>query len=391
MRVEQRIGRIDRRGQKSEKVHIYNCITEGTLDADIYDRCLMRIGIFEKNIGDCGDILGRITEGIEEIIFNNELTEAERADKLEKLAENEARNLVEMQRLENESKELFGIDMTDFTESLNRADNPWLSSNAIRNLIEGYLQLRLNDGKKHIDGYMLRLSASAKILLREDYNKLNFTDKHWQGYLKSNSPNCRISFDQSEAKNNPRAIFVNATHVFARQAAKFFSGSVKMHVTLSVSSSDIPSGVYPFSIYSWEYQSDRPQVQLIPVCECSGLREELLNLIQQAVQVDMPFDEYTEQWNDLEKRHIKLWEEACDKFRAEARELCRFKTESLWQSTQIKLSTAETRAIENIREGEIANINAEYEMKVSRLNIVAEKADIHHTLILNGVMKIIRG
>lgn len=47
MRIEQRIGRIDRRGQKSEAVNIYNVITENTIDAEIYYRCLMRIGILK--------------------------------------------------------------------------------------------------------------------------------------------------------------------------------------------------------------------------------------------------------------------------------------------------------------------------------------------------------
>ena len=42
MRIEQRIGRIDRRGQTSDVVSIYNLITGGTVDADIYNRCFMR-------------------------------------------------------------------------------------------------------------------------------------------------------------------------------------------------------------------------------------------------------------------------------------------------------------------------------------------------------------
>lgn len=48
MRIEQRIGRIDRRGQESEAVNIYNIITADTVDADIYNRCLLRIGILRK-------------------------------------------------------------------------------------------------------------------------------------------------------------------------------------------------------------------------------------------------------------------------------------------------------------------------------------------------------
>ena len=37
MKVEQRIGRIDRNGQTSESVAIYNMVTPGTVDAD---RCV---------------------------------------------------------------------------------------------------------------------------------------------------------------------------------------------------------------------------------------------------------------------------------------------------------------------------------------------------------------
>jgi SNF2 family DNA or RNA helicase len=391
MRIEQRIGRIDRRGQKSEKVHIYNCITRGTLDADIYDRCLMRIGIFKENIGDCGDILGQIAEGIEKIVFESTLTAAERAEKLEKLAENEARNLVEMQKLENEYKELFGIDMSGFTESLDRADNSWLSANAVRKLVEGYLEQRLNDGKKHIEGNMLRLNADVKVLIKEDYDKLNFIDKRWQGYLKSNSANCRICFEQTDAKNDQKAIFVNATHAFTRQAAKFFANDNKMQIALSVSSFDVPNGTYPFSLYSWEYQSDRPQVELVPVCESEILRGELLNFIQSAIQVELQSGKYAGQWVNLEKNHLKLLEAARDKFRADAIELCRFKTESLRQSTQIRLRIAEARAIESIREGEIANINAEFERKTAHFRETADRSDIHSSLILNGVITIIGG
>ena len=50
MRIEQRIGRIDRYGQQSETVAIFNLITPGTVDAEIYDRCLWRIGVFEHAV-----------------------------------------------------------------------------------------------------------------------------------------------------------------------------------------------------------------------------------------------------------------------------------------------------------------------------------------------------
>ena len=70
MRVEQRIGRIDRKGQQSETVAIVNLITPGTVDADIYERCLVRIGVFEHALGGSEEILGEISKEIKNIAEN---------------------------------------------------------------------------------------------------------------------------------------------------------------------------------------------------------------------------------------------------------------------------------------------------------------------------------
>ena len=83
MAIEQRIGRIDRRGQKSDTVIICNIVTEGTIDAKIYHRCLERIGIFENSIGECAGILGDMTQQINEAIFDSLHTHQEHLDNLQ--------------------------------------------------------------------------------------------------------------------------------------------------------------------------------------------------------------------------------------------------------------------------------------------------------------------
>lgn len=106
MRIEQRIGRIDRRGQKSDTVKIYNMIIQDTIDETIYDRCLCKIGVFEASIGDCSEILGDISEQIMKIMFNPDLTEEERHIKIEQMADNDVMKVQEMHRLEQEEKSL---------------------------------------------------------------------------------------------------------------------------------------------------------------------------------------------------------------------------------------------------------------------------------------------
>ncbi|CAA6820631.1 MAG: Unknown protein [uncultured Sulfurovum sp.] len=58
MRVEQRIGRIDRIGQKFYKLHIFNLCIVGSIEDRIYNRLYNKLGIFENSIGELEPILG---------------------------------------------------------------------------------------------------------------------------------------------------------------------------------------------------------------------------------------------------------------------------------------------------------------------------------------------
>ncbi|SNR42896.1 DEAD/DEAH box helicase [Halorubrum vacuolatum] len=60
-RVEQRIGRIDRIGQKNERVLVWNYVYDETVEEDIYERLGERINLFEQAVGPLRPIL----EGIE--------------------------------------------------------------------------------------------------------------------------------------------------------------------------------------------------------------------------------------------------------------------------------------------------------------------------------------
>ncbi|MHA1471697.1 MAG: DEAD/DEAH box helicase, partial [Promethearchaeota archaeon] len=72
MKLEQRIGRIDRIGQKSKKVFIYNFYIEGTIETDIMFALDKRIHLFEESIGQLEPIIGTIEKDIKNIIFTEE-------------------------------------------------------------------------------------------------------------------------------------------------------------------------------------------------------------------------------------------------------------------------------------------------------------------------------
>ena len=141
MRVEQRIGRIDRVGQKSETVAIVNLITPGTVDADIYERCLVRIGVFNSALGASEEILGDITREIRNIAENFTLSESDRRAKLQQLADNKIRLIQEQEKLEEKQVELFGIRLPQdrMKREIEDASSFWLTPKSIQRLVKAYI------------------------------------------------------------------------------------------------------------------------------------------------------------------------------------------------------------------------------------------------------------
>lgn len=156
MRIEQRIGRIDRRGQKSDTVKIYNMITDGTIDATVYERCLSKIGVFESSIGDCSEILGDISDQILKIMFDPELSETERTSKIEQMADNEVKKVQEMRNLEQEEKSLYGFDLSNYIQNkdVQDAENIWISPTSIQEMVDTFMNDLLGEGE-YIRGKMI--------------------------------------------------------------------------------------------------------------------------------------------------------------------------------------------------------------------------------------------
>ena len=87
MRVEQRIGRCDRFGQTSDKVYIGNLASVGTIEERILSRLYERLKIFERALGDLEVILGEAIASFERDVFQPDLTEQQREELLERIAE----------------------------------------------------------------------------------------------------------------------------------------------------------------------------------------------------------------------------------------------------------------------------------------------------------------
>ena len=82
MRIEQRIGRIDRIGQMAEKISIWNLCYANTIDERIYSKLLVKLGIFERALGGMEAILGDMISNLTSDLLSRPLTNEQEEDRI---------------------------------------------------------------------------------------------------------------------------------------------------------------------------------------------------------------------------------------------------------------------------------------------------------------------
>lgn len=86
MKVEQRIGRIDRIGQQSDKVGILNLGHADTIDHRIYERLMVRLDIFVRALGGLEAVLGEEIHNLTADLFSSRLTPLQQEQRIEQSA-----------------------------------------------------------------------------------------------------------------------------------------------------------------------------------------------------------------------------------------------------------------------------------------------------------------
>ncbi|WP_144731154.1 SNF2-related protein [Extensimonas perlucida] len=84
MRVEQRIGRIDRLGQKSKVIYIWNLFYQETIDERILGRLLTRLKVFEEALGEPEPVIGETIQRLESKLLTSKLTPEEEEAEIER-------------------------------------------------------------------------------------------------------------------------------------------------------------------------------------------------------------------------------------------------------------------------------------------------------------------
>lgn len=246
MVVEQRIGRIDRFGQQSPKVHIYNFIVQNSIQEDIYTRLLDRIGIFRGTVGDMEAILdakveieGRgertiqqLYEDLEKELYFNKLTRAEKQQKIREVE----------QAIKNEQEDLKVLEegltnaLTNdayFKDEIQRLlrQNAYVTEKELFNyiymtIVECLTTCSIKEVRSHI--YEFNVAPSTPGALRNfitQYQPANDDLKFaFQSFKCSitDKTSFLLTFDQEEAFKDKTLIYINLYHPLIQSCLSFF-------------------------------------------------------------------------------------------------------------------------------------------------------------------------
>ena len=395
MRVEQRIGRIDRNGQKSESVAIVNLITPGTVDADIYERCLVRIGVFENALGGSEEILGDISREIRNIAENFSLSEEERRAKLQQLADNEIRLIQEQEKLEQGQLELFGIRLPQdqMKREIEEASSYWLSPSSLHRMVTLYLQNACGKEQAFILGERplktLRLSQEARNSLLRDFQQLPRQNtpvyRDWGAWLRGGESHLSVTFEPECASQNPKAAFIMPLHPLVKQAAMSFDTGQRVITALKVQTREVPAGCCEFAVYQWQFHGIREDLVLKPIAASAAVTPHLDRLFEKAV--DAMTDDQARRmptvWDELDAQHHALWSEARAQHQQRTRELVAYRRESLSTSHRARLALLQEQLnqtsdekLQRMRRSQMDAAQADYERRVQELDRAMKRADI---------------
>ncbi len=239
-------------------------------------------------------------------------------------------------------------------------------------------------------------------MLLEDFRKLSniksALKRRWENYLKGSEPLHRLTFMPETASKDRKAFFITPMHPLVKQAAKYYATSQVSYIHLEYYSDEMNEGTYPFSIYAWSYVGLNPMFRVMPICENELLAAELTDILQDAdtSSTNVTVDRGT--WAGLESIHIALWHQEKEKYLAGIQSTANYKLESISSNYRNRKRTLEQKIrdafdekIRRMYQSELATATERYQIKVDEINDRAARADIHTSLIANGIIEIKRG
>lgn len=282
MRVEQRIGRVDRLGQAADAVTIINLLHRGTIDDEIYRRLYERLGICERALGGFEAVLGEEISKLTPDLLTGALTADQVAQRIDQTSQAIENRLKIEKQLEEEAAALIAhgdhitmsiraahemhrwIGVRDLARYLGDALASLFPGSAIRDLgCDDTWELRLTQDARvaYVDWLQTRRLPTGGRLERE-----------------TGPVTCRLGRPLGR-KGRGRAIeTLTQTHSFVRflanQVAETDAPKLRPAVAARISASDLkgatplPPGRYAVLTMLWRFggQVDQERIAYAGLC-----------------------------------------------------------------------------------------------------------------------------
>jgi len=264
MRIEQRIGRIDRIGQKSDKISIFNLVCDNTIEDRVLARLYRRIQVFTHTVGELDEILGDKVEKLMLDIINEDLSEGQALQRVDSTALAIENNRRDQDVLEDQAINLLGFN--DFImQSIHNAKDRsrYIEPKDLTLFIEDFFAKNYKGSRikeRYQDNEYLRmilLSLEAKVA--------------FSNYLRKNPPiiNSRLPV----AENSILCVFdhnfetkiiggryhekIEIKHPLIQWILKEYENNPESifkcsNIVVSNGYCDIPAGQYVYLIHRWD-------------------------------------------------------------------------------------------------------------------------------------------
>lgn len=418
MKVEQRIGRVDRYGQKSESIRVYSMVLKDTIEERILARLYQRINVFEESIGDLEVILGDAIYELQREVFQAKLTPAEQEQRTERML-----NSIEVKRKQSEEFQkqqdsFMGQDIIfqqQFEEM--RSGGKFISEAEIKALVEEFIReacpdSRLTPNPRNAHLFSLRAGNDLQTKIQNGKMSVSFPPSI-MAPLNEKLQKQRgfpVTFDGQAALGNPllellnlqNPIVVAARDHFASESVLDIQPTVRLGGAIVATDDPKSIGEYGFFIY-WVRGSGAERLSsLVPIVirldteqRAEHIETSLLASLQQAeYQSSVPGDY---DWDDLANISLRYFTEYRDKLQSESERrnnaLIDTRIASLRQTSFAKvnrlnqwLNEASDTNIRRMRRSQISNEGARLQVRINEEE-AKRGVDLGGDLVLAGYIQ----
>ena len=255
MRVEQRIGRIDRVGQKSSVLHIINFNIDDTIEQRVYQKLHEKLSTATSVLGYMEEVIGKEMQTLAFDLFSQQLTEEEKDARIDHTVRVLTKKAALLKKLEEKSVALSGF--SDYIQEKikgNHANRQYISANELGDYLKDFFG-------RFFKGTMIQENVPApgclKITLTSEARQSleNFIAKERLNF-RLRPAAITITFDRTALeklsnRNRQLVEFVNHQSPYIRWITKYYmehghnfcrTASLKNYI------SDIPEGIYLFMV-----------------------------------------------------------------------------------------------------------------------------------------------